>query len=301
MYNPQLKTFLQVADAGSFSKAAAQQFITAPALIKQINLLEKSLGVALFQRTHRGLVLTEPGKVLYQEAKHIIRYCDSAAHRIRQVATCGSRTVRIGFSPLTPANILVDHLPQIHVRCPDLQVEMVPFVNNITNAVDILTHLGQEIDVVLGIFDSAVLSLRKCAGSELYRIPFCCAVSTAHPLARKTKLTIRDLYGEEVMLIHRNWGDETNMLRMELGQHPMVRVVDFDCFEMEIFNRCVNRGAVLIAVPGWENVHPQIKLIPVEWNFTIPYGLLHSTEPSAAVREFLDAARKTIQETSPRL
>ena len=62
LYNPQLDTFLRVADAGSFSKAAEEMYITPTAVIKQINLLEDSLGVMLFIRTHRGLNLTEAGK-----------------------------------------------------------------------------------------------------------------------------------------------------------------------------------------------------------------------------------------------
>lgn len=55
MYNPQLDTFLRVADAGSFNKAAEESYITPAAVIKQINLLETRLNVQLFERTHRGL------------------------------------------------------------------------------------------------------------------------------------------------------------------------------------------------------------------------------------------------------
>ena len=46
MYNPQLETFITVADAGSFNKAAEKLYITSPAVLKQINLLEDKLGVA---------------------------------------------------------------------------------------------------------------------------------------------------------------------------------------------------------------------------------------------------------------
>lgn len=61
MCNPQLDPFLCVVEAGSFSKAAEQLYISAPAVIKQINSLEASLGMKLFDRTHRGLVVTEAG------------------------------------------------------------------------------------------------------------------------------------------------------------------------------------------------------------------------------------------------
>ena len=76
MYNPQLETFLKVADCGSFNKAAEELYISPPAVIKQINLLESSLNRQLFVRTHRGLILTEAGKSLYHDAKYIIQYCN---------------------------------------------------------------------------------------------------------------------------------------------------------------------------------------------------------------------------------
>lgn len=58
LYNPQLETFLCVAESGSFNKAAEKLFISPPAVIKQINLLEENLGLQLFLRTHRGIQLT---------------------------------------------------------------------------------------------------------------------------------------------------------------------------------------------------------------------------------------------------
>ena len=75
MYNPQLDTFIVVADNGSFNKAAEVLFISPPAVIKQINLLESNLGVRLFTRTHRGLQLTKAGQSLYEDSKYIIAYC----------------------------------------------------------------------------------------------------------------------------------------------------------------------------------------------------------------------------------
>lgn len=73
MYNPQLDTFICVVEAGSFSKAADKLYISPPAVIKQINSLENNLGVQLFARTHRGLVVTA-GESLYQDAKYMVNY-----------------------------------------------------------------------------------------------------------------------------------------------------------------------------------------------------------------------------------
>ena len=54
MYNPQLETFMCVVESGSFSKAAEKLYISSPAVIKQINSLEASLGVQLFSKIGRA-------------------------------------------------------------------------------------------------------------------------------------------------------------------------------------------------------------------------------------------------------
>jgi len=66
---------------------------------------------------------------------------------------------------------------------------------------------------------------------------------------------------------------------------------------MDVFNRCENSNHVLLAIPGWANVHPLLKVIPVEWDYSIPYGLLHASKPSARVKKFLDAAEKASKQS----
>lgn len=65
MYDPHLETFLRVADAGSFSKAAEVAYITPTVVIKPIDLLETELNVKLFERTHQDLNMTKAGKSLF--------------------------------------------------------------------------------------------------------------------------------------------------------------------------------------------------------------------------------------------
>ena len=96
MYNPQLETFLRVADAGSFNKAAEESYITPTAVIKQINLLEESLGVKLFDRSHRGLQLTKAGRSMYQDAKYIIQYCRDSVTRAKNAMQEDENIIRIG-------------------------------------------------------------------------------------------------------------------------------------------------------------------------------------------------------------
>lgn len=118
MYNPQLETFIRVADAGSFNKAAEQSYITPTAVIKQINLLEADLGLKLFERSHRGLKLTKAGISLYNDTKYIIQYCRDSVIRAKNAMQEGDHVIRIGTSPMTPAQILVELWPKIHELLP---------------------------------------------------------------------------------------------------------------------------------------------------------------------------------------
>lgn len=292
MYNPQLDTVIKVADAGSFNKAAEDSFITPTAVIKQINLLERSLDVKLFERTHRGLKLTKAGQSLYQDAKYVIQYCRESIVRAKNAMQNEDTVIRIGSSPMTPAQLLVQLWPEFQEYCPDMKFEIIPFENTPENAREILANLGKNIDIIGGIFDQTMLELRNCDGLELSREPFCCAVSIHHPLALKEKLQIHDLYGQNLMLMHRGWSSYVDQLRDDLWKnHSEIHIIDFDFYNTNIFNRCENTNDVLLAIPGWANVHPLLKVIPVEWEYSIPYGLLHSHHPTEPVKKFLSAVK----------
>lgn len=294
-YNPQLDTFLRVADAGSFNKAAEEMMITSTAVIKQINLLENGLGVSLFIRSHRGLELTEAGKSLLSDAKYIVSYCKESARRAQKAARRDSTLIRIGTSAMTPSQFLLSFWPHIHKACPDIRFELVSFENTPENARGILGNLGKHIDIVPGVYDDAFLESRGCGAQLLSRERICLAVPVTHPLAVKDRIEIGDLYGERLMLIQRGWNSEVDALRADLvKQHPAVQIIDFDFLSVQPFSLCEQEGCVMMTLPCWENVHALLKVIPVNWEYQVNYGIFHAINPSPAVKRLLDAARVVI-------
>lgn len=293
MYNHQLDTFIQVADAGSFSKAAESMYISSTAVMKQINLLESSLEVQLFHRTPRGLTLTDAGKSYYQDAKYMIQYAKDAQVRAKNAMQSNENTIRLGSSLITPCQFLMKLWPRVHEVYPALKFEIINFENTPENASGILKNLGQDIDVVAGIFDETMLALRGCTALELLRVPICLAVSIYHPLAQKKRLFVEDLHDQKLMLMKRNWSKYTDQLRDDLWEHhPEIQIEDFSFYNLDAFNRCEHENALLMAVPQWENVHPLLKIIPVDWKHEIPFGLLYSHTPSKAVSNFVQAVAK---------
>lgn len=101
MYNHQLDTF-SVADAGSFNKAS-EELVSLNAVMKQINLLENSLGFDLFVRTHRGVRLTPAGES-YRDAKYLIQYAKDSVARAEKMVAEPKHVLRIGTSLTTPVH-----------------------------------------------------------------------------------------------------------------------------------------------------------------------------------------------------
>lgn len=107
LFNSQLETFVVVADEGSFSKAAEKLFISTTAVIKQINTLEEDTNIQLFQRSFKGVSLTEAGKSFYSDAKYIIKYLEDSVNRAKTI-TSGDNTIKVGTSIMTPSHLLLE-------------------------------------------------------------------------------------------------------------------------------------------------------------------------------------------------
>ena len=91
------------------------------------------------------------------------------------------------------------------------------------------------------------------------------------------------------------WSKYVDHLWDELwAQHPEIEIVDFSFYNLEIFNQYEHENALLMAVPQWEGVHPRLKILPVEWERSLPFGLLHSPTPSPAIQTLIHAVAQVM-------
>ena len=226
---------------------------------------------------------------MYRDAKYIIQYCRDSVTRAKNAMQENSSVIRIGSSPITPAQLLMELWSKVQDLHPDIKFQIVPFENTPENAREMLANLGRNIDIVGGIFDDTMLDLRSCAGLELVRANFHCAVSIHHRLAEKDKLQPADLYGENLLLMHRGWSHYVDQLRDDLWQnHPQINIVDFDFYGMDVFNRCENTNDVLLAIPGWANVHPLLKVYRWSGSTAFPTGTTENIAKIIAEAENAD-------------
>ena len=89
-----LKNFITIAENGSICKAAKELHMSQPPLSKQIKLLEDELNVQLFDRSTRGVELTNEGRLLYTHATSLVAYNDLI---MRELMDAGRETIRLGM------------------------------------------------------------------------------------------------------------------------------------------------------------------------------------------------------------
>lgn len=296
MYNPLLDTFLTVIDCKSFSKASDKLYISPTAVMKQMNSLETHLNLKLTKRTPLGIELTPAGKVIYRDAKFIKDYSKKSIAAAIKAEEKYDTTFCVGTSLLNPAKPFMDLWYSVNKEFPEYKLHLVPFEDDHEGILSEIKSLGRKFDFLIGVCDSkAWLSL--CNFLPLGRYRKMIAVSREHRLSDKKVLDITDLYGETLMMVSEGDSGVNDFIRNDIRKnHPQIKIEDTPQFyDLSVFNRCAETGNVLLTIECWRDVHPGIVSIPVNWDYSIPYGLLYTLDAPDDIKKFVKAAQETIK------
>ena len=292
MLNSNLKAFVRVAECGSFTKAAESLYLSPTAVMKQINALEKHLDLILLERSPAGVRLTAAGEVIYQDAKFLLDYSRRSIANARQKMETDSRTFCVGTSMLNPARPFMELWYQFSREFPNYKLHLVPYEDNHEGILAEIARLGEKFDFLIGVCDSRRW-LDQCNMFPLGRYPKMCAVSREHRLAGKECLELSDLYGETLMMVAEGDSGTNDFIRNDLRRnHPAIRLEDTPHFyDISVFNRCAETENVLLTLECWKDVHPALVTIPVQWSYSIPYGLLYALHPREDVKRFVETVK----------
>lgn len=123
------RIFYIVAKNGSISAAADVLFISQPAITFQIKKLEEQLGISLFTRTKRGVILTDEGKVLFDYVNNAIENIINGENALSNLKNLDSGIIRIGASTTVCRHVVMPYLEKFHELYPKIDIQI---VNNLT-------------------------------------------------------------------------------------------------------------------------------------------------------------------------
>ncbi len=187
MIDGDLTYFLTVASTGTLARAAEQLGISQPAVTKAIQRLERKVGVTLVERTARGSVLTEAGKVFHTRVSGVSMQLDSALQEARDIGGGHAGLLRIGATPATTSFALRSLFPTLLVERPAARFSVTTaFSDALLDAID-----KREVELaVCPLPETLDASMAK---EVLYDDHYSLMVSTAHPLAKRESVTVDDL------------------------------------------------------------------------------------------------------------
>ena len=139
------KVFYTVANAGNISKAAAELFISQPAISKSIRKLEQSLDVTLFSRNSRGVQLTEEGEVLYDYVQRAFYALQTGEAQLKKINDLGIGHLHIGVSTTLCKYMLLPYLKEFVAAHPHIRITIDCQSTNHT------LHLLKENKIDLGL------------------------------------------------------------------------------------------------------------------------------------------------------
>lgn len=199
-----LRYFIAVAEAGTFTGAAARLGMQQPPLSQQIGALEKSLGFLLFHRRPKGVELTRGGRVFLDEARRIVDRMSLASNRAMRAARGEDGVLRLGVTSSAAVHPVVpDILRASRAAYPGLLIEVQHGNTPELSAAVEKDQLDAAI-VRTPLRHPVRLALHTIASEEVLAV-----LAADHPLAREAQarraagVTLREIAGQSLILVRR--------------------------------------------------------------------------------------------------
>ena len=239
----QLQFFVAAAEAGSVSGAARALSISQSSVTEAIRGLEDDLGVSLFDRQARGILLTHKGSAFLRHARQILADVANARTTFQVEAETAKGRLSLGVTSLVAGYVLSDILQRYRRAFP--QVEL----NVIEDSGDYLQHLliGGELDVAV-LLTSSVHDRMALNVETLLVSPYRLWLPLGHPLAQQESIALEELAGTPmIQLMVDEIEESTRRLTAALPVKPQIA---FRTRSVEAVRSLVATGAGLAILPS---------------------------------------------------
>jgi DNA-binding transcriptional LysR family regulator len=239
----QLQFFVAAAEAGSVSGAARALSISQSSVTEAILSLEADLGVPLFDRQARGLLITHKGSAFLRHARKILADVATARSAFHDEAEAATGRLSLGVTSLVAGYVLSDILARYRRAFPQIEL------NVVEDNGDYLQHLliGGELDVAV-LLTSSVKDRLALNVETLLVSPYRLWLPLGHPLAQQETITLEELAGQPLIQLMVDEIEEST--RRLTAAMPVKPDMAFRTRSVEAVRSLVATGAGLAILPS---------------------------------------------------
>jgi DNA-binding transcriptional LysR family regulator len=181
-----IRAFIAVAQAGSFTRAAVRLHLSQPALTVQIRRIEETVGARLFDRNSRSVALTPLGRDLLPVLQKSLGDMEQVLHDARALSDGSTGTVRLACLPSFAASLLPDLIQEFRRELPDVSFQLRDVVASVVNAL----VRNEDVDVGLtgGEVTDASLEVLYAGEDRL-----CVVCPEGHPLTAERRIGLGEI------------------------------------------------------------------------------------------------------------
>jgi DNA-binding transcriptional LysR family regulator len=193
-----LQYFIEVSKFNSFSRAANHLFITQPTISKMIKNLETELGVSLFDRSRKQLVLTDAGLIILEQAKLIDKAFNNLETELDNLTGLKKGHIRVGLPPIFDAHHFLKIVSLFHEKYPGITFQLVEDGSK-----------KIEEDVGNNLLDVGIIVL-PTKNDIFNHFPFMeedlkLILHPSHPLAEREEVQLTELANESFILFNKDF------------------------------------------------------------------------------------------------
>ncbi|WP_459740795.1 LysR family transcriptional regulator [Streptomyces sp. E-15] len=284
-----LRAFLAVAQEGHFGHAASSVGVAQPALSRQVQQLERLLGVVLFERTPRGAELTAAGRLIVPYAERALAQNRRLVRAARSVAAGREDAVVLTVSaplPGPPGGLLAETLRSFRTAHPHVRVS----VTGLDDHDETAALVGGRVDAVLTWDEHPV---EGCVSEALIEEHTSALVGREHPKARATQVTVSDLADDPLLFPVRERGHCWAQLQAAAqAAHVELNVIPT---APSAVTDLVAAGLGVSAVPASFRfaAHPEVAFVPIPGLYNRMSVMWRGDDDADAVADFVSACRVT--------
>lgn len=292
----QLRAFVAIAEAKTFTAGARKVNVTQAAISMQIRQLEEEIGMPLFTRTPRRVILTEAGEKLLERARKILREHDMAMEELAELRGAEHGRLRIGTSS---SSFAAEQLPEILKKLRNKFPKAEITISSGTSEVLMQKLLNGELDTA---FVSLPIENPNIQTELLYSDEIIAIAHPSHPLASRRVISAAELANEPLILGEKG-GNTRRLLDEFFAQVGVKPNIIMELSRQSAINRMVENN-LGVGIAGAKSVAKQVaegKLITwwiegATMNWELGLAQLRGSYSSPIANEFKKLCRESFVE-----